>query len=270
VRRALLADDSLPRGIVDPGGSLAGPKYQFAGLNQTTGYVSYASAGGEAVRIVYPAVGTPTSILSSDANWTFLGKPAYRVELTTATLGNVDDLYAQYEAELLDAQGQVIVFQEDPPRVPARKASYRILSHTNRVLLLSPEAAPLPAAPVSVQVRAKFFQIVTGTAEGLGSTYPGSVGSVRVPNANVRIGFAFHQNPASSTATRYPTVPGTYAYNLEDPAVQEAIRQLGAAYVQFDILFDAAFKTAVGDQPPALSPSTPRPELHFLRLPFRF
>jgi hypothetical protein len=59
-------------------------------------------------------------------------------------------------------------------------------------------------------------------------------------------------------------------YNLSDPSVQESIRALGAAFVQYDILFDLRYKAVPSDNPPALSPETQRPELHFLRLPFRF
>jgi len=52
--------------------------------------------------------------------------------------------------------------------------------------------------------------------------------------------------------------------------VQEQIRQLGASYVQWDIVFNTGFKSVPTDVPPGLSPSSPRPELHFLRIPYRF
>jgi hypothetical protein len=35
-------------------------------------------------------------------------------------------------------------------------------------------------------------------------------------------------------------------------------------------LFDCSFQSQPSDVPPDFGPSTPRPELHFLRLPFRF
>jgi hypothetical protein len=258
-RRPLLADDGLPRGIVEQLGALAGPTYEFAGTNASTGYASYDTAGGESVRVTYPAIGTPTPILSRDAAFTFQGRPAYRVQLTTPTLGDVADRYVQYEAELLDVADSVA-------------GSFRILSHTDRVLVLSPESGPLPGEALAnrVQIRAKFFKVMTNGLEGLGSTYPGSLSGTRVPNSNVRIGFAFHQNPASSTATRFPATPNTFLYNLSDPSVQSTIRQLGAPFVQVDILFDLGFKVVPADNPPALSPTTPRPALQFLRIPFRF
>ena len=88
--------------------------------------------------------------------------------------------------------------------------------------------------------------------------------------ANIRFGFAFHQDPQDPTAQRFPAQEGTFTYDLTDPAVQEQIRQLGANFVQWDLLFDTRFRSAAGDSPPDLNPETPRPELHYLRLPFRF
>jgi len=135
--------------------------------------------------------------------------------------------------------------------------------------LLSPETGALPAAATKLQVRAKFFRVVTDGVDGLGATYLGNDGS-RVPVANVRIGFAFHQNPGSASAQRFPAAADEFVYNLSDPLVQDQVRALGAAFVQWDIVFDSQFKKNTLDVPTALGPNTPRPELHFLRLPFRF
>jgi hypothetical protein len=143
------------------------------------------------------------------------------------------------------------------------------MSHTASEVVLSPESGALDSTAVQARVLAKFFDIVTDGQDGLGGSYIGDSGS-RIPIANVRFGFAFHQDPQDAGATRYPAVPGTFAYDMTDPAVQEAVRALGASYVQWDILFDTAFKTVAQDTPPSLNPETPRPELKFLRLPFRF
>ena len=118
-----------------------------------------------------------------------------------------------------------------------------------------------------VRVVAKFFDLVTGGVAGLGGTYIGSSGD-RIPIANVRFGFAFHKNPQDANAPRYPTTG--FVYDLSDPLVQESVRAIGASFVQWDVLFDTAFRTTPQDGPPALNPETPRPELRFLRLPFRF
>jgi len=258
-RRALVADDNLPRGIVQQAGALAGPSYEWAGVEDAAGvalgYAKFEVSQGVA-RVVYPEIIAPVGILNRNANSTYLGRPAYRLTLASAAMGQTDDRYVQYEAELLDAGDAVL-------------GSYRILSHTQNELVLSPESGALEVAATQVRVIAKFFDIVTDGASGLGPTYAGSQ-SNRVPIANVRFGFAFHQNPQDPTAQRFPATEGTYVYDLTDPAVAEQIRALGANFVQWDLLFDTRFQSASTDSPPGLTPETPRPELHFLRLPFRF
>ena len=262
-RRRLDFDDNTSRGIVDLSNTLPGPRYEFAGLNQSTGYASYLP--GSLARLAYPTVVAPVAIQTSNANSTYLGKPAYRIELVSAALGTDADRYSNYEVELLDATDT----QLPAPAV----SSFRILSHTDRELVLSTEAGALPSNAAKLRVRAKFFNVTTGdgvnAVEGLGSTYLGA-GGARVPIANVRIGFAFHTDPSSATGTRFPATANTFLYNLEDPGVQEQIRALGAAFVQWDILFDTAYKTSGADAPPSLSSDTPRPKLEFLRVPYRF
>jgi hypothetical protein len=89
----------------------------------------------------------------------------------------------------------------------------------------------------------------------------------------VRIGFAFHQNPNPTNILtgRFPSdSENNFLSNLEDPAFLAWVATNGAPrYVQWDVLFDMAYKPGVA-QPPSLTPTTPRPELRFLRLPFRF
>jgi hypothetical protein len=125
-----------------------------------------------------------------------------------------------------------------------------------------------PAAVRQVRVVAKFFGVRTNGQDGLGATYPGAGGD-RVPMANVRIGFAFHTNPADPNGTRLPA-SGFY-YDLESIPRQVDIGGRGMPFVQWDITFDSRFARAGStDEPPALGPDSPRPELQFLRLPFRF
>jgi hypothetical protein len=178
------------------------------------------------------------------------------VQLTTPALGTTIDRFSQYEAELLASDGSLV-------------GSHRILSHTANELVLSTESGALSTDAKQVRVVAKFFQVFTDGEEGLGASYIGGAGT-RVPVANIRFGFAFHQDPQKASALRYPATPGTFAYDLSDPAVQESIRALGASFVQWDILFDSGFQSSTQDAPPSLNPETPRPELRFLRLPFRF
>ncbi|MBX3461896.1 MAG: hypothetical protein KF830_01910 [Planctomycetes bacterium] len=258
-RRPLLADDNTPRGIVVSGGDVPGPWYEFGAVNPVTGFANFAVSGGRGLVDYGGPVIAETPIADVNPDFSHLGKPAYRIVLDQPAMGSVADRYVHYEAEILNAAN-------------AQVGSFRILQHTSQVLLLSPEGGAFPAFPAvakKLRVRAKFFQVVTGGAEGLGSTYVGTGGGL-VPTANVRIGFAFHSNPKDAGAPRFPATAGTFTYNLADPAVQEQIRALGLTFVQWDITFDGTFQNAPSDAPPAFGPTTPRPELHWVRLPFRF
>jgi hypothetical protein len=260
-RRPIPADDGLPRGLEMTGNTITGPAYEFAGLDLTTnepGYVHYEVVGSTGVKILYPTVVSPTDVAGYNAADTYLGSPAYTVDLAAAVMGSQDDRYRQYEAELLNASGGVV-------------GSFRILSHTANKLWLAPDANALPSGFVRAQVRAKFFRIVTSGSEGLGPVYLPN-GLPAVPNANVRIGFAFHQDPAAGPSRRYPLDPKQFVYDLNDQGLLNwiALPNNGAPrYVQWDVTFDMVYERN-GTVAPSLSPSSPRPELHFLRIPFRF
>ncbi len=267
VRRGLIADDNLPRGVIETGGAQRGPRYEFAGLSdfdgtlQTTqpnrGYASFRRLGNTALA-KFPTIVPASAVLGQPVATTFQGDAAYRIDLVApaAGLGTVGDRYTEYLAEVLDANDQPL-------------AGFRILSHNDRQLIVASDGEAMPASVAKLQVTAAFFEMFTGETRGPGPTYIGASGS-RIPIANVKIGFAFHQNPASGTALRLPATAGEFLYDLEDPAVQEQVRQLGAAFVQYDILFDTGFKVQTTDAPPSLSPNTLRPEIRSLRLPFRF
>jgi hypothetical protein len=257
-RRALIAPDELPRGIVTSSSVQSGPSYEWDGVDGdptsfSLGYASFAVDQG-VTSMVFPTVVPATGILASNSNSTYLARPAYRVQLAQSTLGQTVDRWTQYEAEFLAADGSLV-------------GGNRIISHTANELVLSPDGGALSADAVEVRVVAKFFDVVTNGVAGLGGTYIGSSGA-RIPVSNVRFGFAFHTNPQDATAPRYPA--SGFAYDLSNPLVQEEIRALGASFVQWDVLFDTAFKATAQDGPPDLNPETPRPELQFLRLPFRF
>jgi hypothetical protein len=249
-RREIGAPDGMPAGLVD---AAAGPIYEFAGLDPSRGYVDYVAAGG-AVAIAYPLRFGPAPIVSSEAAASYLGAPAYRVTLAQAVPGPAQR-YAQYEAELLDAGGTVV-------------GSLRILGHSDTRLLLDPESGVLPTAASQLQIRAKFFRIAVNGTEGLGPVYS-PLGSTRlIPNGNVRIGFAFHQDPKAGTG-RFPADGQQFLHDLHDADFLDWITAHGAPrYVQWDVVFDLSF--AHDSVPPSLNPSSPRLELHFLRLPFRF
>ncbi|MFM1870938.1 MAG: hypothetical protein RL398_360, partial [Planctomycetota bacterium] len=254
--------DGLPRGIVTGTGAVVGPKYEFAGTNVSAvvkGYVDYEPVGEDAVKIVYPQVVSPTNISAFDVTATYLGQPAIKVTLDTA-IGAEDHRYRQYQAELTTAAGAVL-------------GGSRILAHTGAEVYMAIDAAAnlLPGqVPAKLRVVSKFFEIVTNQAEGLGPTYQAAGQTTPIPNANVRIGFAFHQNPQAGNAQRFPTNPQNFVYDMNDAALQAWIATNGAPrYVQWDVTFDTAFSVN-GSVAPALSPTTPLPELRYLRLPFRF
>ena len=261
-RRPLATIDDLPRGILATGTAVVGPKYEFSGIataGTQPGYADYIPLGNSGVRINYPVVVTPTPIASLASGANYLGEPAYRVTIAGTSFGETNR-YVQYEAELLNGTGALL-------------ASFPILTHTSNELLVAPGTTQLPTQATQVQIRAKFFKVITNTAEGLGPIYlPGGTGAP-VPIANVRIGFAFHRDPDPSNILngRFPsTSENDFLFNLEDPAFQAWIATNGAPrFVQWDVLFDMQFKPGLS-QPPSLNPTTPRPELHFLRIPFRF
>ena len=259
-RRDLTAPDGLPRGLVTASGAQLGPTFEFAGTDinsSVAGYVDYEVVG-QSVRIRYPTPVAATPLAKIETDATYLGKPAYRIKLTNSVLGEADR-YTAYQAELINAAGSVLT-------------GYRILSHTGDELIVEPTAGLVPTQATAVQVRAKFFKVVTNGAEGLGPTYS-ETGGQPIPIANVRIGFAFHQDPDPSNilAGRYPdTSVQDFVRDMNDPGLQAWIAANGAPrYIQWDVMFDMAYKPGPA-VPPALNPSTPRPQLDFLRIPFRF
>jgi hypothetical protein len=259
-RRPIAAADGLPRGLVTATGAEVGPRFEFAGTDITSiqaGYIDYEVIG-QSVRVRYPTAVGATPMVDIDSDASYLGSTAYRIRLGDAVLGE-DNRYASYQAELINTAGSVLV-------------GYRILSHTADEMVVEPTAGLIPSTAVAVQVRAKFFKVVTNGAEGLGPTYS-EAGGAPIPVANVRIGFAFHQDPDPSDLLngRYPDSSlQDFVRDMNDPGLQAWIAANGhPRYIQWDVIFDMAYKPGPA-VPPALTPSTPQPQLDFLRIPFRF
>ena len=274
-----------PRRILENSGEnlLAGPRFLFDGTNDGTnptkvdwvGYIDYEQTtppGG--IDLSFATVlPTPAAISVIDAGAAFEGRPAYRVSLVNTVLGTVADRYSQYQAELADINGTV-------------QGSYRIVGHDGRNLWLSPDQGALPQnlTGLNLQVVARFFDVTTNDSAGLGPTYKGGVG--RVPVANLRIGFAFHKDPSKPALqgggldlNRLPSDPTQFLYDLSDPTVQEAVRQFagatsesGARFMKWDVLFNIRFSEDPGNTNGAtvVSPSSPRPALNFLVVPYRY
>ena len=262
-RRELTVADNQPRGLITAGGAQVGPVFEFAGLetnSQVAGYVDYETLGSS-VRIKYPVAVPATPIAGIDTQASYLGQPAYRITVDAPSLGE-DNRYVQYQAELLNSAGSILT-------------GYRVLSHSGNELLVEASAGLVPSQATQVQVKAKFFKIVTNGSEGLGSTYQESVGNpTPIPYSNVRIGFAFHQDPDPSNILtgRYPSSSEQdFVRDLNDPGLQAWIAANGAPrYVQWDVVFDMAYHPTNPALSQTLTPSTPRPQIEFLRLPFRF
>jgi len=259
-RRRLLAapPDNDPRAMLDDGSNVAGPVYEFAGLelqSNSPGYVRYEPLGESAVKVLYPVAVPATSVVDINPSASYLGQPAYGIELASPALGDEANRYVQYEAELLNISGSVI-------------GSMRIVSHNENSLLLAGDGNLLPNGIDKLLVRAKFFKVTTNGSEGLGPIHLDG-NSTPVPNSNVRIGFAFHQDPSQPTG-RYPANPQDFVFDMNDAGLQSWIQQNGApAFVQWDVVFDMVFEI----DPPtsrSLGPSSPRPALEYLRIPFRF
>ena len=299
IRRPLTSGARGVRSIAEnlAAGLLAGPAYTFAGTNAEQdptaerynwrGYIDYTQTPSGVGLLAPEVLQSPALVASVVDRATFEGGPAYQVTLRRPVLGSIVDRYSQYQARLIDASGFVV-------------GEYRILGHGARTAYLSPEQGPLPTklGGLTMQIVAKFFAVRTAQAPGLGLTHVrvirlpnGEQRSVRVPTANIRIGFAFHKNPTAQSPTegvdldRLPQQVGDYLYDLADPGVQETVRTFagdpglnrgpGAPFVMMDVLFNTRFSeeqpnnTAPAGKNP-LSPSSPRPELRFLVLPYRF
>jgi len=273
-RRPLNAPDGNPRGIVEDkqNGFLAGPTYTFSGTQtgqsaNWKGYINYKQISGGLGLDFQPQLSSPAQVSRIDPGAKYDGSDAYMIELAASKLGATAHRYAQYRALLIDKSGSTL-------------GEYRILAHGARQLFVARESM-LPKANASdlrLQVIAKFFEVFTDGAPGLGRTYEDPNNSQReIPMANVQIGFAFHKDAPNAESkgmdpNRFPQRVGSFTYDLSSPAAIEAIRKMKAPYIKWDILFNTRFSEGKGNTNPAqgLSPSNPRPELRFLVLPERF
>ncbi|HEX5051595.1 MAG TPA: Ig-like domain-containing protein [Planctomycetota bacterium] len=251
-RRALAAPDEFARGIVTGNGAVAGPVFEFAGTD-AQGFAAWMPVANSVLPVV-PVVVPATPIADLVAHAWYLGAPAYRLRLASPVLP-ASGRYAQYDAELLSASNTTL-------------ASFRILAHDDRELVVDPDGQLLPGSAVRVRVVARFFDATTNGVRALPALTPASTPQ---PRANVRIGFAFHTDPfgVDPLAGRYPaTSEQDFAYDLGDPELQQWIAVHRPRFVQWDVTFDLAFDAGSGAPP--LTANPPRPELHSLRLPFRF
>jgi hypothetical protein len=267
---------NTPRVVVSSAANAPKPDFFFDGTSRQLadqGYALYSSTGQVEFPVVHVGGQNRVAIRSVSTQASFGGEPAYLVELTEARLGSIKDRYAQYRARFLNDSGATL-------------GDLRILGHTDRSLFLE-ASAPIPSGAASLQIVAKFFEVITGGQPGLGPTF--EVGNTQVPVANVRIGFAFHTKPSEGfSANRYPnptdpTTPGKlFEFDLNsvafqkylngDPLASPPVPPRRPSFVQWDILFNNRFHpTAAGNnsaQP--LTADLPLPTIDYLVIPYRF
>lgn len=275
VRRPLTAPDGAPRGIVEnrtvTPPLLAGPDWFFDGTSADPastfkGFIDYDSTPtGVSTKFPLVALQGSTSVLSTKSDQAVDGEPAYLISLASPALGSILNRYAHYRAELVNTAGAVL-------------GSYRILEHSDTLLLVA-ATAPLPSeTALRLQVRAQFFDISVDGQAGLGPTYDGPSG--RIPASNVRIGFAFHKDATridpdgdGIDENRFPMNVSEFTYDLNSVAAREALRQGHFRYVQWDVLFNTRFSpTDANNTNPSrgLTPLNPLPAIDNLTIPNRF
>jgi hypothetical protein len=253
VRRPLGAPDAFARGIVLTGGAEPGPVFEAPGRDPD-GYLRWDAIGTANVRVEAPVAVTPTTIVAATAA-TWLGAAAYRVQLAMPALGD-EDRYAAYDAELLDEQQHVLGTQ-------------RIFAHSADTVFVTAGAA-LPANATRLRVVARIADVTTGGVARLPSWLPPGA-THAVPSANVRIGFAFHVDPAAANplAGRYPpSSENAFVHDLDDPQLRAWLVANRPRFVMWDVLFDLAHDAGFGARPLPTAPELP--QLEMLRLPFRF
>ena len=202
------------------------------------------------------------------------GQSAYEVTLRgpNAKLGAQLNRYSNYVVQLFDKSTPL--------------GQFRIMGHTASTIFLSTESGALANitsssdSRVKLHVIEKFFDIFTNGVEGFSQSFVGRSGSkypsVRIPRANVRIRFAFHQNPGDPSAKRFPPAVTTGAPRFfadwDNPAEIEKLRVGGYRFVLYDILFNTQYEwDPIGfPNTNSLSPDTPRPEIRRLVLPYRY
>ncbi|MCA8957332.1 MAG: hypothetical protein KDC87_14755 [Planctomycetes bacterium] len=272
-RMTVLGGDGQPRGVQQSGnfklGESFGPRPEFVGVktgvDDLSGYVKTKDDNLGGVVIDYPTVDNAAGlrVATITGNVAYRGQTVYEVALQapSTVLAAEPNRYTNYLAELSEGSTPL--------------GGFRILGHDGQTLFLSAESGSLDnvaansSRTISLTVAAKFFSVFTKGVEGFPQTFQGT-SSGRLPKANVRLRFAFHQNPKDSAAKRFPTT-GFFA-DWDNATTIKELNEGGYRFVMYDILFNTQYEEDPTNFPntEGLSPDTPRPELRYLRLPFRY
>ncbi len=260
--RTLMASIPGPNtpGVVVGPAKAPNPDWEFAGTTLSgteAGYVAYSASGAA----VYPdALPADVAIVSMDASSSHDGQPAYQVDLAAGSITGDENRFVHYRAALKNSAGTTV-------------GEFRILSHNDRTLFLSTESGTLPVEATKMQIVAKFFQVVTGTEQGLGPTftYQPPVGAkTQVPVANIRFGFAFHTDPSGPNGQRFPS-GADFIYDLSDSTLQTWLDTNRPTFVQWDALFNSRYYPTNGNRSSErLDPDMALQKLDFVVLPFRW
>jgi len=190
---------------------------------------------------------------------------------SNATLASLPQRYSHYFATI--SVGRT-----------AMNRDFRILGHDGSTLYLSDDTgsvsdmASSASTAITIDVTSKLFSVFTDGVEGFPDSFigrtPTTGRSALVPRTNIRIGFAFHQNPKDVNASRFPPLNAgkpTFFADWGNATALEALRKDGYRYVMYDILFNTKFEEdPLFPNSNSLGPDTPRPELRRLVLPYRY
>ncbi|MCA8972736.1 MAG: hypothetical protein KDC95_23310, partial [Planctomycetes bacterium] len=266
------ATTSVPQ--YDPSDEVYGPAWFFNGI-ETAGSDEGFLRTNRATGLLEIPVKTINglskfSVTSADGTAIdYRAMSAYRVRLDADRLPD-DGSLNNHVARLMDGNGAGI-------------GDFRILGATARELFLDAREGALPSGVASVEVLEKFFEVVTEGIEGLGPIF--DLQTDRYPIANVQLGFAYHKDPSRPDIVtqgntlidrnRFPQALGTFLYDVETDGTgsqRELLRKAHYPFakvkVRFNLNYNPTDPSTAGPNP--VSPTTRRPALRFLRLPYSF
>lgn len=293
-RMTALGGDNIPRGVAQTGtftpGDSFGPRPEFSALvggdmntDPLAGYLKTKDSVVSGVDIDYPEVPGATDIpvlsiktfnVGSDPAAYYRGHKKYvKVTLVApnATLGSLPQRYSHYFAVI--TLGRTLL-----------AGDFRILGHDSQTIYLvhgisSPSDMTASSTnDIKITITSKLFSVFTDGVEGFPQAFVGRVArpgqGVLVPRANIRIGFAFHQDPKNPTADRFPPLNAgkpTFFADWGNPFEIKKLHEGGYRFVMYDILFNTKYQEDPSlPNSNSLGPDTPRPELRRLVLPYRY
>lgn len=251
-----------------------GPAWFFNGLEQagaSAGFLRTTRSTG-LLDIPVKTINSLSSfqVVAADATVVdYRAQSAYRVRLDGNRLPD-DGSLVNHIARLRDGSGKAL-------------ADFRMLGATANELFLDAREGAMPAGVASLQILEKFVEVFTDGQEGLGPIF--DVGTDRYPIANVQLGFAFHKDPSKPDIVtqgntlidrnRFPAALNTYVYDLEtdgSSAERELLRKAHFPFAKIQVRFNLNYNPADPSLPGpnTAGPTSSRPALRFVRLPYSY